>query len=264
MLFKAVQVERGALNTFWCVTSAMFFRDCKQKFGAYKLGVFWGVLEPVVHVIIFTLILSYSVASPQEVYEIPYFVMSGLIPFFLFRNSAKSVMGACKSNRASFFFPVITPLHAVCSKALYEVFIYLLGFATIFLFLNYLGYGLGAPFNAVIATGVFFLITFSGVGVGLVLMVLREFIPSSEKWVNLFFRPLYFMSAVFYSVERIPDDLLFIFHYNPCVHAIEFMRNAVLGDDLFIAEWSFLMLFALFSNLLGFILFVAYKDKLRS
>ncbi|MDK9790730.1 ABC transporter permease [Vibrio sp. D431a] len=264
MLFKAQFKKRTPFEDFIEVSKRLFLRDCAQKFGEYKLGVLWALVEPIVHILTFTLMLSRSAQTHDDLIHIPMFVMSGLIPFLLFRNTIKGVMTACKTNKAAFFFPKVKPLHAVASKVWFECFVYTLSFVVIFSTLQYFSYAPDEPLNAVMLLGAVLFIIAIGLGLGLIAMVLREFVPSIEKWINILLRPLYFLSSIFYSVSVIPKQYHFVFEYNPCVHVIEFTRHAMLGQEPVFASWFYLGEFALLTNFVGFTLFAIYKDKLRS
>ncbi|CAH7354491.1 Transport permease protein [Vibrio chagasii] len=264
MLFEAKFAKRSPAREFREITFSLFLRDIAQKFGEFKGGFFLALLEPVIHILTFCFILGRGVTDPEALRVIPVFVLSGLIPFLLLRNTVKGVMTSCKVNKAAFFYPRVMPYHAVASKALYESFVYVLSFCVIYALLFYFSYLPTNEFNAVLVLGMYLITLSIGLGVGLILMVCREFVPSIEKWINLIFRPMYFLSAIFYSVAIVPHKYLFIFEYNPCVHIIEFVRLGVMGSQPVIASISYALSFGLFSLFFGALLYKGYQDRLRS
>ena len=37
---------------------ALFIRELKTRFGKYRLGFFWAMIEPIVHILVLTILFS--------------------------------------------------------------------------------------------------------------------------------------------------------------------------------------------------------------
>jgi len=105
-----------------------------------------------------------------------------------------------------------------------------------------------------------FFIIFSA-SAALVFMVLAELSETVKKVIGLIMKPLYFVSGVFYSVNLVPGEYQWFFHYNPITNFLEALRQfffhsySTIHYDLF---YMFIVTFTLM--FLGLYL---YKYKLK-
>ena len=85
---------RGGLQVMYAAVRALFLRELQTRFGQYRLGYFWILLEPALH-IGFMLILFGTVRQrmvPSMDYEV--FLVNGILPFFMFRRIATQALKA--------------------------------------------------------------------------------------------------------------------------------------------------------------------------
>lgn len=263
-MFEAKFKERSQIEAFFDVALCLFEREFKSKFGAYRYGLLWLMIEPTIHVVTFVLLLGGAAGLTDGAEGITYFVLSGIVPFFIFRSVTKGIVGAIKSNKAMFSYPSIQPIHIVFAKVMYETFTYALSFAVIYFLVNtFLSENnYAVDYVLLIATLLATLVISSGVG--LFFMVLREFKPSIEKMVNIAFRPLYFLSGIFYSISVVPEEYQFIFEFNPIAHIIELTRYSLTGAEPVYGNILFVAQLGVVAAILGLGMYVAYKDKLRT
>ena len=262
-MFKADFRKRNQIEAFFDITICLFLRDFKSRFGAYRYGLLWMIVEPTVHVVTFIFILS-RFQSGEQLELVPFFVVSGVIPFFLFRSITKSVLGSLKGNKTMFSYPLIQPIHLAFSKVVYESFIYTFSFVAIYTVVHFFLWENRHEANFTLLMIIFFLMTLTSGALGLTFMVIREFHPSIEKIVNISFRPMYFLSGAFYSLSVIPHEYLFIFSYNPIVHMIELTRFAVTGEQPIVADMTYLIEVTLLLLIVSLYLYIRNKDKLKS
>jgi capsular polysaccharide transport system permease protein len=62
---------------------------------------------------------------------------------------------------------------------------------------------------------------------GLLFGIAELFISEIKKLRSLMTRPLFFISAVFFSLQDFPKEYWHYFTWNPIIHAIELMRYSV-------------------------------------
>lgn len=263
MLFEESFKKRSRWTVFVDITMGLFSREVKSKFGGYRLGFAWAIFEPIVHIITFSLILMRPQVGMTNPLAIPYFVLSGIIPFFLFRSATKGVLSAAKSNRSAFSYPIVQPIHSVFAKLLFETFIYVLSFVVIY---GVMWLYLSPPpvtIDTLGAVTALLGVVLLSLGFGLILMVLREFYKSVEKIINIIFRPLYFLSGIFYTIAVVPEEYHFIFKWNPIFHGIELFREAIYGTEAIYGSYMYIYMVALCALCIGMCLYNRYLDKLK-
>lgn len=263
MLFKATFKTRSRWSVFSDITMGLFNREVKSKFGGYRLGFAWAIFEPIVHILTFSLILMQTRVGMEDPRAIPYFVLSGIIPFFLFRSGTKSVLSAAKSNRAAFSYPIVQPIHSAFAKLLFETFVYAMSFVAIYLAIWIFLSPPPVAINILQVAAAFLGIMCMAFGLGVIFMVLREFFKSVDKIVNIVFRPLYFLSGIFYTISAVPLEYHYIFTWNPIFHGIELFREAIYGTEAMYGSFSYIFIISLFSLCMAMALYNKHLDKLK-
>lgn len=215
-------------RTPWQIQRAVLFallqRDLKARFGGRWLGGIWTLFEPLAHVIILMLLFGYFRNRVVPGIPFPLFLVTGLIPYLIFRNLALRLMGAMDGSRALFGYRQVKPIDVLIARAGMEVLIYSVLFV---LFLAALGWaGLpwfpDRPLHLAVASTV--LIVF-GFGLGLFLVVVTDDWPKLRVFVRLLFMPLYFVSGVMFPLHSMPADFLPWLLWNPLLHLIEIHRG---------------------------------------
>src|SRR5216117_2599539 len=112
--------SRSPLQIKKSVIFALVLREARSRFGDRRMGASWTLIEPIVHLLIlsvaFTLIRGSTVAG----IDFPVFVLVGLAPFLLFRNTALRLMNSPKENRSLFAYKQIKPLDTYIARVLVE------------------------------------------------------------------------------------------------------------------------------------------------
>jgi lipopolysaccharide transport system permease protein len=108
------------LGELWAYRELLYFlvwRDLKVRYKQTALGVAWAVIQPVVMVVLFTIVFTKlaSVASNGEPYAV--FVLSGLVVWNYFSSAVGSGGGALVANAnliTKVYFPrVLAPVAAL-------------------------------------------------------------------------------------------------------------------------------------------------------
>jgi lipopolysaccharide transport system permease protein len=110
------------LGEVWSYRELIFFlvwRDLKVRYKQTALGVAWAVLQPLVTVIIFTVIFGRLAGLPSEGVPYPAFALAALLPWQLFSaavaGSSNSLIGSSNLLTKVYFPRLIIPLAAVVS-----------------------------------------------------------------------------------------------------------------------------------------------------
>ncbi|HEX5329463.1 ABC transporter permease [Sulfuricurvum sp.] len=242
-------MNTSPLQIFRSVIFALFLRELKTRFGESRLGYAWIVLEPMLHIVM--LLVIFSVFSNQMMPQVPFslFLITGLIPFFLFKHIAMALMGSIPANLALFSYKPVKPFSVYITRTILEVLIYGAIFGLIlvvFWWFSLVPFSIAFPLELI---GTTVLIILFSVSIGIALSVLVHKFESLRMLVNIAFTLLYFLSGIMYPLWVIPSEYLRYLQYNPLLHLIEMFRESffsyypqVEGISLTLPFWTILVM----------------------
>jgi capsular polysaccharide transport system permease protein len=157
--------------------------------------------------------------------ELVTFILTGLIPFNLFREVTARAVSAVQGNKGLLFYPQIQPLDLVIARALLEAATLSVVFGVIVL-ASALWQG-EAPS---VHDWLVFMLSFAaaaalGASLGLTLAALGVFTPTVERLHGPVLRPLFWVSGVFFTANGLPPGARHVMLYNPVLHIVEFVRT---------------------------------------
>lgn len=215
-------------RTPWQIQRAVLFallqRDLKARFGGRWLGGIWTLFEPLAHVVILLLLFGYLRHRVVPGIPFPLFLVTGLIPYLIFRNLTLRLMGALDGSRGLFGYRQVKAIDVLVARAGMEVLIYSVLFVAFLAAMGWAGlpWFPDRPLHLAVASVV--LIVF-GFGLGLTLAVLTDDWPQLRVFIRLMFMPLYFLSGVMFPLHSLPTDFLPWLLWNPLLHLIEIHRG---------------------------------------
>jgi capsular polysaccharide transport system permease protein len=229
-MLLATNKQRSSLEVLKDVIFALFIREIKTRFGAYRLGLVWAFLEPMSFVLVLSAIRSISSSGSLfggESHSIPYplFLMLGYIPFQLFSKLLTQGAAAVNANQGLFNYRQVRPIDAILARTLLEVLVFsgvMLTFITLFWWFGFAA-SIAVPLRLIVVCA---LLSLLGGGIGMILCVGQLRFPELGKVVPLLTRPLFFISGLFFSLNDIPSQYHHYLLWNPILHAIELIRNA--------------------------------------
>lgn len=236
----------GALETQGRVIYAIILRETKSRYGEHRLGFFWVLLEPILMIAGFTLMRNLLGARVSHGMEPELYMLTGIAPFLLFRGVMGSTSAAIAANKALLGFPQVTTFDLVMARAILEFATIICVFFVLLLGFYLLGFEVDIE-RPLAFFGAFCLMFAAGLGVGLVLCSISPFFPSVKQLSGqLFGRPLFFTSGVFFTAEDLPASVREILLYNPLLHVTEFARSTFFKSfesNYFDLEYAFLFCF---------------------
>ncbi|WP_228273458.1 ABC transporter permease [Acinetobacter faecalis] len=217
---------RGGLSVMRAAIRALLLRELQTRFGQYRLGYVWVLLEPLlsIGIMIFLFGTVMQRTLPGMEYEI--FLLNGIIPFFMFRSGVTQALSATQSNKGLFSYRPVKPIDALLARIFLE---FLLKFiAYIFFSLAFLWFGYSISFEDIPALLFYWVLLFVFMmAFGLIFMVIGDFSKEVGKFLSVGFLILYLLSGILYSIHIIPVQYREYLLWNPLIHIIELMRHAV-------------------------------------
>ena len=211
------------------VIRALLIREMKTRFGRWRLGYAWVLLEPAIHILVLAAVFSFKGREFYQGIPTPLFMLGGIAPFLFFSHCFGKSLSAVQSNRGLFNYRQLRPFDAVLTRVLLEFVIYIASLFT--LMVGFAWFGTSVPFNSFLLL-VVVNVLFLGfcLGLSLALCVLGERYPEAGKFVSFIQRPMYFMSGVFFSLEQLPEEYHIYVSWNPILHVIELTREGLFAS----------------------------------
>ena len=216
-----------ALRTMARVIYALMLRETKTRYGRLQVGYLWAIIEPVLFITIMGLVFKYLRLHDAMGMPLFQFLLTGFIPFMLFRDITMQGMSAVRQNQQLLYFPQVQVFDIGASRALLETVTFLIVFPFIAIMIGYLGIepvAVEDPLRILLATVMIMLYSF---GLAMAFGSLLPLFPSIRFLIaGAFVRPMFFLSGVFFTIDIIPEELRPYAALNPMLQMIELMRSA--------------------------------------
>lgn len=238
--------KRNPLQVQRAVLFALVVRELRSRIEGRWLGMLWMVFEPLAHMLVILAVFGSRSNLFLVDVDYPVFLVTGMLPFFLFRNLARKLPGAISANRALFAYRQVLPIDALVASAIVETGLYGVVFILALALLGWTGSPHvfpQAPIELMIVSAVLVAL---GVGFGLLFAIMAYQRPKVSGFIGLLFYPLYFASGVIFPLHHLAPDVRSWLLLNPVLHLIELTRlyflpnYALLGGVslLYPAAWA--------------------------
>lgn len=205
---------------------ALLHREAITRFGQYKMGVVWMLVEPLVSVIIVGLLLGPLIGRTAPDMPYAFFLLNGFVLLQTLLGPMLSGIGAVNSNRGLLVFPKVQVFDLLLARFLFELSSSLISFTVFCLAGLWMGVRLSLG-NLHMLLAAFIITWLIGSGLGLILSVAVAYFESVEKMVAFVKRPLVFISCVLYPMHGLPNMAQHYLLYNPLAHTIEVSRKCL-------------------------------------
>lgn len=215
--------RRDPLRIQRAVLLALVVRELRSRVEGRWLSLLWLIFEPLTHVLLILALIGVRSNVVMLNVELPVFLVTGLLPFFLFRNLARKLPSSIGANRSLFAYRQVMPLDALTARAIVEVGLYSVVYVAALLVLGWMGYHSvpRAPLELAVVGVV--LVAF-GMGLGLLFAILQHNRPKVTTFIGFVFLPLYFASGVIFQLHNLAPEIRDWLLYNPVLHLVELSR----------------------------------------
>ncbi len=234
-------------------------KNIKLKYRRSYLGILWTLVEPLLTMIVLTLVFGTLFGKDDRTY--PVYILCGRLLYSFFSSASKAGLKAVSGN-AAMIKKVYVP------KYIYVVAAIISNFVTFVISLVVL-VGVAAVLRVeptwhivegLIPLVILFVMT---LGIGLILATLNVFFRDIEYIWSVLTMLIMYASAIFYTTERVINTGNgWVFNVNPIYMCIANFRNAVLyGMAMNVDYCIHSAIFAVLSVIIGSVLFYKEQDK---
>ena len=221
------------LQEIWARHELLYFlvwRDVKVRYKQTVVGAAWVILQPLMTMVVFTVIFEQFAKMPSDGLPYPLFAYAALLPWNYFarslNNSISSVAGNAHLITKVYFPRLLLPLSATLSGIID------LGVSFAFLIGMMMWYGIVPNWSALIVVPLFVLLTMiTALAVGLWLSVINVRYRDVGQAIPFLTQLWLFVSPVAYPVSVVPEQWRLLYSLNPMTGVIEGFRWALLGKE---------------------------------
>jgi lipopolysaccharide transport system permease protein len=216
------------LRYLWDLLGELVLRDMRLRYKRSLLGVLWSLLNPLMQLLVFSLI--FGVVLPLNIPRFPLFLFVGLLSWNWFQASLLEATGAIVDNRDLIRRPgfpgVILPLVPVTTNFVH--FLIALPVLLVFLWVG------GVSFHLIalalpLVLAVQFLIT---LGLSYLVAALHVRFRDTRHLLGIALLLGFYLSPVFYDPGVIPERYQILYRFNPMVTLIESNRLLLMEGSL--------------------------------
>jgi lipopolysaccharide transport system permease protein len=221
------------LKELWRYRELVYFltwRDIKVRYKQAVLGIASAVLQPVLTVLIFTVVFGILLKTPSQDLPYPLFTISALLPWQLFANalqrSSISLVGNANLLTKIYFPRLAIPLSAVMA-ALVDFGV------SFFVLIGMMAYYRYMPgWNMLWLPVIILFALLTALAVGLWLSAINVQYRDVQHMVPFIVQVWMYASPIVYPIDIIPQGIWRVLYgLNPMVGVIQSYRWALLGGD---------------------------------
>jgi lipopolysaccharide transport system permease protein len=222
-----------SLKSFWEYRELFYFlalRDLKIRYKQTIIGVAWVLLQPIITTVIFTMIfLRFGQAINPEI-PYPLFAFSGFTLWTFINaailNSSFSLINHSNLITKVFFPRLIVPMSAVGATLLD----FLLGFGALMIAMAI--YGVGFRWEILLVFVLMIPVLALALGLGIFFAALNVKYRDVKYILPFGLQILFFSSPIFYSLDILPEDAVWVWKLNPITGILENYRALLFGQAM--------------------------------
>jgi lipopolysaccharide transport system permease protein len=229
-----IQASRSLFDlefrAIWQHRELLYFlawRDVKVRYKQTMIGAGWAILNPLITVLIFTLVFGYFAQIPSDGLPYPVFAIAAFLPWTFFSQalsrSAGSLVGSAGLITKVYFPRVLIPL-ASTAMPVVDFSFSLLTLAGLMTW-----YRMPATWNLLALPLFFFLALLTALALGLLLSPINVRYRDVGYTVPFLLQLWFYASPVVYPASLVPERWRPFYNLNPMVGVIEGFRWSLLG-----------------------------------
>ena len=247
------------LKKYYNLLFEMVIRDIKVKYKKSILGLLWSVLNPLLMMIVMTIV--FSTLFKSDIKNFPIYLLIGQITFSFFSDATNMSMMSIITN-GSLLKKVYIPKYIFpASKTIFALVNFLFSLIAIAIVAIFTRqpisiHIIGLPLLII------YMFIFS-LGIGLVLSSFAVFFRDLVHLYGILLLVWMYLTPIFYPVRIIPEKFLIFIKLNPMYHYISYFREILLYNRWPSFKMNIICLtFAILSLILGFIVFYRKQNEL--
>lgn len=218
-----MKTNRSSFSIIKSVIFSLLIVELQVKTEKKSLGYLWMLIEPAAHVYI---LLTLFLIVDKTIYidlDPLIFIITGIVPWLMFRNIILKSTFVLKQNVPLLNYKTVKPSDPIIARFIFEIFTHINIYILLLFAAKFIGHNVVIyKIDILIITWLLFLIFCCSIGI--LVAILGCIFDHINRFIKIFFRPLYFISGIFFSLEVIPANYREYFLINPIIHYMELFR----------------------------------------
>lgn len=236
-------------------------REIKRRYARSYLGILWSVLSPLLYMAVMSLIFSKMFS--RSIDKFPLYYLTGNIFYSLFTTATNSAMTALVDNKMLLIKAKLPKQTFVLSR-MYTALVNF-GYTCIAYALMLIVFRAQISLKSLLFIPDVALMMALSMGVGYILSIVYVFFADIHYLYNIFTTLLMYLSAVFYPLESLSENLQAVIRMNPVYLSIYIARECVVYGRLpELSAWIILSVEALAIFSLGYLVFRKNQNKVMA
>lgn len=222
------KIEDSNIKQYLFVISELTGRELKRKYSRSKLGILWSVLNPLLYMIVMSLI--FSTMFKKSIENFPIYYLCGNVLWSLFNTATNTAMTVLVDNK-QMLIKVKIPMQVFVVSRVYTALVNfgysLIAFFPILLFFKVSLKGAILFIPVIVLFQLMFTLGFS-----YILSVSYVLFGDVKHLYGIVLTLWSFLSAIFYPTERLPIAMRTVVGNNPIYIYIDSLRWIILEGVL--------------------------------
>ena len=237
----------------------LIIRDIKVRYKQSLVGIGWAVLQPLLTMVIFTVLFDRLVKMPTGGTPYPVFALVAIVPWAYFVHSltmgTRCLVGNLPLVTKVYFPRLALPISAVLAGMVD----FCIAFILLVMVLAFYGMSLSPtilflPFFLVLAVLTVFACS---LWLSALYVQYRDVINALPFLIQV----MLFITPIAYSIELIPKEWQYLYALNPMVSVVNGFRWALLGDTYALGLPTLISCVVMLMMLIGGLYFFRYQEE---
>lgn len=205
----------------------LVWRDVKLRYKQTVLGAAWAILQPVMTMLMFTVLFGRWAKMPSDGLPYAVFAFAALVPWTFFSNALAGAAASLIGNThliSKVYFPRLLISLSTLGTGLIDLLVALVVMLALMAW-----YGIAPTWQLLALPMAIVLTAAVAFGVGSALAALCAIYRDVRYVIPLLTQLWMFASPVIYPLNFVPERWRWTFYLNPLVGAIDAFRSSLLG-----------------------------------
>jgi lipopolysaccharide transport system permease protein len=227
---RLLDIDYSELWDYRELLYAFVVRELKVRYKQTFIGVAWVLLQPLVTMLIFTIIFGQLAKMPSDNVWYPAFALTALLPWTYFSQAVTRSGGALVGNAnlvSKVYFPrILLPLSMIVAPLVD------LALSLVLLFGLLIYAGIPLTWKVITLPLFIFVAMLTAMGVSLFISAANVKYRDVGHAVPFLIQIWMFLSPIVYPVSLVPEQWRWLYGLNPMAGVIEGFRWALLGQTV--------------------------------
>lgn len=196
-------------------------KEIRGKYKGAWLGVLWSFLNPLLQLLVYSII--FPIILKFQIPHYPVFLFVALIPWTFFTNAitqgATCIIQDANIIKKVYFPREILPISVVAGAAVN----FLISCAIIVAVL--LISGMGISWHIILLPVIVLVQTTILLGIDLIISALTVYLQDLQHLISVAIMMLFYATPIVYTLESIPQNFIWVFYLNPMASIITAYRD---------------------------------------